>query len=245
MLANRFLATAVLGFLGATTALADGGHRGGGRGHAYGHGHYRYTPAVVSARVVDVEPLVRYVTVNRPREQCWNEVVREPVHPYGVAGVTAAGSVVGAAIGRQFGSGNDRDALTVLGAVAGGAVAHQRAVRNQGTRDVTVQRCEVVNDRVTRGDRRRLRRDLSARRPQLHDADGPASRRLGATRGRRAAGGLSGAVLRARCRAGHWPARFSFGRFLDENRRSTPSCDGDDEQTLHKDASSARASRAS
>jgi uncharacterized protein YcfJ len=148
MLARTFLATAVLGFLGATTALADGGHRRGGRGHAYGHGHYRYTPAVVSARVVGVEPLVRYVTVNRPREQCWNEVVREPVHPYGVAGVTAAGSIVGAAIGRQFGSGNDRDALTVLGAVAGGTVAHQRAVRNQSTRDVTMQRCEVVNDRV-------------------------------------------------------------------------------------------------
>ena len=63
---------------------------------------------------------------------------------------TAAGSIVGAAIGRQFGSGNDRDALTVLGAVAGGAVAHQRAVRNGAgaTRDVAVQRCEVVNDRV-------------------------------------------------------------------------------------------------
>jgi uncharacterized protein YcfJ len=40
----------------------------------------------------------------------------------------------------------------VLGAVAGGAVAHQRAVARQGgyaTRDVTVQRCEMVNDRVT------------------------------------------------------------------------------------------------
>ena len=150
MLANRFLATAVLGFLGATPALADGGHRGGGRGHAHSRGHYRYTPAVVSARVVDVEPLVRYVTVNRPREQCWNEVVRQPVHPYGVVGVTAAGSVVGAAIGRQFGSGNDRDALTVLGAVAGGVVARNRALRNGAgaTRDVAVQRCEVVSNRV-------------------------------------------------------------------------------------------------
>ena len=158
MLANKFLAVAVLGFLGASTALADhddqGGHRG--RGHAYGH--YKrppavvvYQPAVVAARVVGVEPMVRYVAVDRPREQCWNEVVSEPVRPYGVAGPTAAGAIVGAAIGRQFGSGNDRDALTVLGAVAGGAVAHNRAVRNGAgaTRDVTVQRCEVVNDRVT------------------------------------------------------------------------------------------------
>lgn len=149
MLAKTFLATTVLGFLGATTAMADDGHNGRGRGNAYGH--YRQGPAVVSARVVDVEPLVRYVTVNRPREECWDEIVREPVRRYGVAGTTAAGSIVGAAIGRQFGSGNDRDALTVLGAVAGGAVAHQRAVRNGAgaTRDVAVQRCEVVHDRVT------------------------------------------------------------------------------------------------
>ena len=162
MLAKKFLAVAVLGLVCASPALADHDDRGRGRGHA--HGHYKrvpavvtyapavvYSPAVVSARVVGVEPMVRYVQVDRPREQCWDEVVREPVRPFGVAGQTAAGSVIGAAIGRQFGSGNDRDALTVLGAVAGGAVAHRRAVVNQGyaTRDVAVQRCEVVHDRVT------------------------------------------------------------------------------------------------
>ena len=152
MLANKFLAVAVLGYLGvASTALADHGHSGGshGRGHAYGH--YRSAPAVVSARVVNVEPMVRYVTVDRPREQCWNEVVRERVPSLRVAGATAAGTVIGGAIGHQFGSGNDRDALTVIGAVAGGAIAHQRAVARNGyeTRDVPVQRCEVVNDRVT------------------------------------------------------------------------------------------------
>jgi uncharacterized protein YcfJ len=149
VLAKKFLVVAVLGFLGATSALADHNDRGRGRGNAYGH--YRYAaPAVVSARVVGVEPLVRYVTVDRPRERCWDEIVREPVRPFGVVGQTAAGSIVGAAIGRQFGSGNDRDTLTVLGAIAGGAVAHRRAVVNQSyaTRDVTVQRCEVVNDRV-------------------------------------------------------------------------------------------------
>jgi len=148
MLAKTLIATAVLGFCGATTALAGDDHRHG-RGHAHGHGHGR-GPAVVSARVVDVEPLVRYVTVNRPRETCWDEIVREPVRPYGVVGPTVAGGIVGAAIGRQFGSGNDRDALTLIGAAAGSAVAHQRAVRNRGyaTRDVAVRRCEVVSDRV-------------------------------------------------------------------------------------------------
>ena len=156
MLANKFLAVAVLGIVCASPALADHDDRGRGRGHAYGHYKHvpvvvGYAPAVVSARVVGVEPLVRYVTVDRPREQCWNEVVRQPAPSLRVVGATAAGSVIGGAIGHQFGSGNDRDALTVLGAVAGGAVAHHRAVAREGyaTRDVTVQRCEVVHERVT------------------------------------------------------------------------------------------------
>jgi uncharacterized protein YcfJ len=128
---------AVLGLCGATGALADG--------------HDRHEAVqLVYGRVVDVQPMVRHVAVNRPRQECWDEVVREPVRPFGTVGPTIAGGVVGAAIGRQFGSGNDRDVLTLIGAAAGSAVAHQVALRNQGyaTREVTVQRCEVVNDRV-------------------------------------------------------------------------------------------------
>jgi uncharacterized protein YcfJ len=129
---------AVFGLCGAPSAFADG------------HG-YKGAPEFVYGRVTNVEPMVRYVTVNRPRQECWDEIVREPARPYGTVGQTIAGGIVGAAIGRQFGSGNDRDALTVIGAVAGSAIANQRAQRNQGyaTRDVAVQRCEVVNDRVT------------------------------------------------------------------------------------------------
>jgi uncharacterized protein YcfJ len=129
---------AVFGLGGATSALADG------------HAHHGGTQ-LVYARVVNVEPMVRYVAINRPRQECWDEIVREPVHPLGTVGPTIAGGIVGAAIGRQFGSGNDRDLLTLIGAAAGSAVANQRALRNQGyeTREVSVRRCEVVNDRVT------------------------------------------------------------------------------------------------
>jgi uncharacterized protein YcfJ len=141
----KAIATAtVFGLVGTTPAWAD-------KGKHHGWEHQRGTTAFVYARVVDVEPMVRYVTVNRPRQECWNEVVREPAHPYGTVGPTIAGGIVGAAIGRQFGSGNDRDVLTMLGAVAGSAVANQRAQRNQGyaTRDVAVERCEIVHQRVT------------------------------------------------------------------------------------------------
>lgn len=132
---------AVLG-LGTSAAFADG-HRDfdrhdGGRDYAYG-------------RVVNVEPLVRNVVVTRPRQECWDDVAVEPVHPFGVAGPTVAGGIVGAAIGRQFGSGASRDALTLIGAAVGSAVANQRAIRNGAgeTREVPVQRCEVVNEQFT------------------------------------------------------------------------------------------------
>lgn len=133
-------ATTVIGTLGTGPALA-------------GHGG----PTYVNARVVDVEPIVRYVTVDRPRRECWEEVVyeRHDPRPFGVAGQTLAGGVIGAAIGRQFGSGSSRDALTLIGSVVGSAVAHERAERirsvsSEGyTRAVPVERCEVVNERFT------------------------------------------------------------------------------------------------
>jgi uncharacterized protein YcfJ len=157
-------ATKSLAVAAALSVVATGSAVAGGKGHGHDKHHHHHavgyrvvTPVVVAppqyvyARVVDVDPMVRYVTVNRPREECWSEVVREPARPFGVAGQTAAGGIIGAAIGRQFGSGNDRDALTLLGAAAGAAVANQRAIRNgaNATRDVAVQRCEVVNERVT------------------------------------------------------------------------------------------------
>jgi uncharacterized protein YcfJ len=138
---------AVFGLGGASVALADHDDRGRDYGYGYGHGG---GPELAYGRVVSVEPMVRYVTVDRPRQECWDEVVRRPA--LGVVGQTIAGGVVGAAIGRQFGGGSGRDLATMLGAMAGSVVANERAQRNlgyAGTRDVTVQRCEAVSNPVT------------------------------------------------------------------------------------------------
>jgi uncharacterized protein YcfJ len=144
---GKSLAAAVLvfGVAGAAGASHSDDYRRG-----RGHGHHGSTEFVY-ARVVDVDPLVRYVTVERPRQECWDEIVTEPVRPFGVAGPTIAGGVVGAAVGRQFGSGSGQDAMTVIGAVVGSAVGHQHALRNQGyaTREVAVERCRVVSERFT------------------------------------------------------------------------------------------------
>lgn len=118
---------------------------------------YQYAP------VVDVEPIVRIVRVERPRRECWNEEVYEevpaPRHSYGSsgrgsAGATIAGGVVGGVIGRQFGGGKGRDAMTLFGTLVGAAIANDRAGRRHAgyqsaanydyeRRPVTVERCRV------------------------------------------------------------------------------------------------------
>jgi uncharacterized protein YcfJ len=136
-------AISVLGAVAATLATGDALADGHGRG--YGH----YEPDYVYARVVDVDPIVHYVTVDQPEQRCWNEAVRRPVASADVVGQTAAGGIIGATIGHILGHGHgDGGALTVAGAAAGAAIAHENAVRNGAyveTREGVVQRCETVS----------------------------------------------------------------------------------------------------
>ena len=120
-------------------------------GAANAHG-VRYT----MARVIGVEPVYRTVMVEQPYRQCRTEIVERHVGSGSVAGQTLAGAVVGAAIGRQFGGGSGRDALTLIGAAAGSAVAHERALKRQ---TVTVVREPV--ERCTTQYRRHAERQLT------------------------------------------------------------------------------------
>jgi uncharacterized protein YcfJ len=168
-------AVSVLGAVAATfatgSALADG------HGHAYGH----YGPDYVYARVVDVDPVVRYVTVDRPEQRCWNEAVRRPVaYSPSVAAQTAAGGIIGATIGHILGHG-DNGALTVAGGAAGAVIAHENAVRNGDyveTRAGFVQRCETVNHPITeqRVDGYRVTYVLDGRRYTTHTDYRPGDR---------------------------------------------------------------------
>jgi uncharacterized protein YcfJ len=99
------------------------------------------------ARVVGVEPIYETVIVETPVTSCRREVVEREVASANVAGQTLAGAIVGAAIGRQFGDGRGRDALTVLGAMAGSAVANDRAIRRGGGYTIVrepVERCTTT-----------------------------------------------------------------------------------------------------
>ena len=103
-----------------------------------------------TVRVVGVEPIYQTVLVERPVRRCRTDIVERRVGSPAVAGQTLAGAVIGAAVGRQFGDGSGRDALTVLGAVAGSAVANERASRRHGVTlvDEPVRRCTTEYRRV-------------------------------------------------------------------------------------------------
>ena len=124
-----------------TVAIALGVALAAGAANAHG-------PRYASARVLNVEPVYRTVTVERPVRTCRREYVERYVDSPRIAGTTIAGAVVGAAIGRQFGDGRGRDALTVLGAVAGSAVANDRARKRHGD-DVVVVSEPVERCRTT------------------------------------------------------------------------------------------------
>lgn len=115
-----------------------------------GHDGYQY------AKVVDVEPVYRYVSYQVPQRECWTEVEYEPEpryrHRTSSTLPTIAGGVVGGVVGRQFGSGRGRDAMTVIGTLIGAAVAHdashRNSVRHAGytsgrARGYEVERCET------------------------------------------------------------------------------------------------------
>lgn len=111
------------------------------------------------ARVLSAQPIYESVVVEQPVTRCSREIVERRVPNASVAGQTAAGAIIGAAIGRQFGDGRGQDALTVIGAIAGSAVANDRAIRRSGSRATVVR--EPV-ERCTTSYRRTVREQITA-----------------------------------------------------------------------------------
>ncbi len=83
------------------------------------------------ARVRSAVP--EFERVNRPRQECYNEIVESRVRPVRPAppprerdvGGTVLGGIVGGVIGNQFGKGHGREAATAAGAVAGALLGGQ------------------------------------------------------------------------------------------------------------------------
>ncbi len=102
------------------------------------------------AKVISSQPIVNYVTVKRPVQECWEEMQYYTVdrRPRYGGGGTLVGAIVGGVIGHQFGSGRGNDAATVAGTLIGAAIgndASRKRYEGYGEERVArpIERCET------------------------------------------------------------------------------------------------------
>jgi uncharacterized protein YcfJ len=116
----------------------------------YADGYGRQSGAIYDyAKVLSSQPVIHYVTVRRPVQECWQETQYYTEHRRapGEGGATLLGAVVGGVIGHQFGGGSGKHAATavgsIIGATIGNDVAHRRAGPEYGDTQVSrpVRRC--------------------------------------------------------------------------------------------------------
>lgn len=111
--------------------------------HLTRHQIRRYAAALAMLLTLPiVASATEYRTVERPRQECWNEQVAQ--RSDGNYGGAIIGGVTGGLLGNQIGRGNGRVAATAVGA-ATGAVVGDRLSGQPGY--TTVQRCRTVIDR--------------------------------------------------------------------------------------------------
>ena len=140
---NALALTAGALTLGATPlALADYSHASNVAGN------------VEFARVLDVQPVMRTVTVQVPVRECVEVAgYSAPVHArpgQRTAGATIAGGVIGGLVGNNFGGGNGKDAMRILGAVVGAAVGNDIARERNATRPASYTAVQPVTQCTTR-----------------------------------------------------------------------------------------------
>lgn len=109
-------------------------------------------PKFLSSIALIALPLIasatEYRTIERPRQQCWNEQVAVQSGGAGYGGAVVGG-IAGGLLGNQIGGGNGRAVATAIGA-ATGAIAGDRVAGRYppSTSYQTVQRCKTVIDHI-------------------------------------------------------------------------------------------------
>lgn len=89
-----------------------------------------------------------YQTIERPRQQCWNEQVAVQSSESGYGGAVLGG-ITGGLLGNQVGRGNGRAVATAIGAATGAIAGDRIAGRYPpSTSYQMVQRCKTAIDYV-------------------------------------------------------------------------------------------------
>lgn len=110
------------------------------------------TPAIAQTSRVTITDHFTTETVQTPVKETQCRNVEVPVYRQtsGSTGDAVAGAIIGGIIGNQFGSGDGKDAMTILGAIAGADAASRNRTEIIGYRterqcsDVTTYRNERV-----------------------------------------------------------------------------------------------------
>jgi uncharacterized protein YcfJ len=98
------------------------------------------------AEVVSVSP--RYVAVSQPRQECWNETVRDGYSTSRSNAGAIIGGIAGGILGNQVGGGSGRTAATAAGAITGAIVGDRLDNDRHAPATRTVRRCRTVEHAV-------------------------------------------------------------------------------------------------
>ena len=133
---TRIATVALAAMLFGGTAWADNGYRNG-------QAQYDY------AKVLSAQPILKYVTVKTPVQECWEEMQYYTVDRNAGkrGGSTLLGAIIGGVVGHQIGSGRGNDAATVAGSLIGAAIGNDAARKRHGSgveqHGRPVERCET------------------------------------------------------------------------------------------------------
>lgn len=102
---------------------------------------------IIEVPVISSNPVYTTVRINTPQQECWQEAVSVPTRQSKSRTPEILGAIVGAGVGRMFGSGRGQDVATVAGAVLGGSIGRDQSNRNaqHNNRVHYEQRCRMVD----------------------------------------------------------------------------------------------------
>lgn len=113
------------------------------------------TPVLAADYTINAQVTDHFTTKTRnvPNTERVCETVEVPIYGYkdsnASTGDAIVGAIIGGAIGNQFGSGSGKDAMTVLGAIAGADVANKKGRSEHVTGYRLEQRCNKVTTYTT------------------------------------------------------------------------------------------------
>jgi len=103
---------------------------------------------VVKAKVINVKPIFKYITINTPTEHCYKERVTYTDYNDGNrGGRMLLGGIIGAVIGNNIGHGKSRKVRAAVGALVGSQIGSSFADRHAYSNQHVAyeQHCETQN----------------------------------------------------------------------------------------------------